>query len=563
MSTLPSLSARSGRTPVADPWWPRVVPNVRDASPTYDDELSLADYARLLRRWWWLASLVLILVVSAVMVVTFLQPPAYTSSATVLIRTESSAQLFPLGGSEVAGRTMAAEADFLTSTAFLNEAHRIAGNEDTVEVDVGDVTARVEPSVITFTATSPDNLQAAATAQAWAQAYIDLRHGIDLADVEARISTLDATRQALDDERQRVARPIERLNEQIEDADDDGTISDLSAQRVALLQTLNAQLQPIDTQLATVNTELANQTLMAEFLADPEVSARVNTEAEVPTGPSSPQPVRNVALGTVVGAILAVAAVVGVASFDDRLRTTDDVEAATGLGNLAAVPYTRSKKLPLDLPAGSLLEESFQRIVSAVDFATAAGQDAKVLLVTSPQPGEGKTSTAARLAMALANESRNVLVIGGDLRRPTLSGVLGAETGPGLGDFLTSKVGVDQCLHRVAWRRQLVIMPAGRIRDDRNPAEALRSDELSTLIEKLRGYCDHIIIDGPPLLPVVDALELAAVSDAVVLALYARKSRGRALKRAVRLLDEAGPSTVMGYVLNGVQRGEEAYGGRY
>ncbi|MGF1598117.1 MAG: polysaccharide biosynthesis tyrosine autokinase [Acidimicrobiales bacterium] len=539
-----------------------MVPSRRDASP-FDDELSLADYARLLRRWWWLAIAILLVVVGGVATVTLLQAPTYEASSTVLIRTASSGQLFALGGRDVPGRMMAAEADFLTSTEYLTEARVAAGNNDEVDIDVGDIAARVEPSIITFTASSPTPERSAATAQAWAETYIDLRHDIDLADAEATLASLEATRDALDEERRRVAGPIERLDEQIAEADDAATASELSAQRVALVQTLNAQLQPIDTQLATVNTDLAEHRLLADLLTNPAVSARVNTDAEVPTGPASPQPVRNLALGAVVGAILAVAAVVAVASFDDRLRTTDDVEAATPIGSLATVPYGRTKKLPLDLAPGSLTEEAFQRIVSAIDFAKAAGQAQKVLLVTSPQPGEGKTSTATRLAMALANEKRNVLIVGGDLRRPTLAQAVGTESGPGLADYLTSDTALDGCLHRVTWRRHLVAMPAGEIRNDHNPAEVLRSAELAALIEKLSGYCDHIIIDGPPLLPVVDALELAAVSDAVLLSLFARRSRGRAVQRALRLLDEAGPSTVLGYVLNGVHRGEQTYGGRY
>lgn len=562
MSTLPLPSSRP--QPLSEPWWPKVLPSVRQQASAYDDELSLADYARLLRRWWWLATLTMIVTVGGVAVATWLQPEMYTSSATVLIRTSSSSQLFPLGGSDVEGRTMAAEADFLASSNYLMEARIAAGSDDEVDIDVGDIDSRVPPSVITFTAESLSPEGAAATAQAWAQTYIDMRHDIDLADIQSTISTLAATQAALAEERARVARPIEALDDEIERADDSTTIADLSAQRVALLQTLNAQLQPIDTQLAAVTTDLAELGLMAEFLANPEVSARINADAVTPTSPSSPQPLRNLALGTVVGAILAVAAVVAVASFDDRLRTPDDVEETSGLGSLASVPFARSRTYPIELPPGSVMEESFQRIVSAIDFSAAAGRDHQVLLVTSPQAGEGKTSTAARLAMALAAQSRKVLVVGGDLRRPTLSKVLGADESPGLGDYLTSSdLSLDACLHRVELRRHLVIMPAGTIRDGRNPAEVLRSHELGAVIDKLREFCDHIIIDGPPLLPVVDALELASVSDAVILSLYARKSRGRALERSIRLLDEAGPSEVLGYVLSGVQRSEESYGGQY
>jgi len=535
-----------------------VLPRHRDAQ---DDELSLADYARLLRRWWWLATAVLVATVVAVAAVTFTRSPVYASEATVLIRTDASAQLFPLGTAEVAGRQMAAEADFLASTRFLTEAEVAAGNDDEVTVDTGDLDGRVAPSVITFRALSSTPERAARTAEAWATTYIELRHEIDRADLDAHIASLQATQQALTAERARVEKPLADLKDQIDAADDPSAKADLNAAQVELLQTLNPVLQPIDTELATVNTELAEQRLRAELLANPEVSARINAEAEPERTPVSPRPLRNLALALVIGSILAVGAVVAVASFDDRLRSTDDVEEGTGLGHLAVVPYNRNKRTPIELAPGSMVEEAFQRLVSSIDFAAAAGQPHQVLLITSPQPGEAKSSTAARLAVALAAQGRNVVVIGGDLRCPTLSSLLGSAEAPGLGDYLSDpQVGLQECLHRVEGRGHLVAMPAGRIRDRRGPAEVLRSAEVAAVIDRLREHCDHILVDGPPLLPVVDALELAKVSDAVVISLYAGRSRRRALDRALRLLDDAGAAPVLGYVLSGVQRAEERYG---
>ncbi len=558
MSTLPLPSSRSARTAATgDPWWPRVLPRHRD---TQHDELSLADYARLMRRWWWLATAVLVATLVAVAAVTFTRSAVYASEATVLIRTEASAQLFPLGTAEVAGRQMAAEADFLASTRFLTEAEVAAGNDDEVTIDTGELDGRVAPSVITFRALSPTPERAARTAEAWADTYVDLRHDIDLADVQARLASLEANQEVLNAERERVYEPVADLNTRIDTAPD-AEKSNLLSERTTLLQDLSTRLQPIDTQLVAVNTELAQQRLKAELLANPEVSARINAEAEPERTPVSPRPLRNLALALVIGSILAVGAVVAVASFDDRLRSTDDVEEGTGLGHLAVVPYTRNKRVPIELAPGSMVEEAFQRLVSSVDFAAAAGQPHQVLLITSPQPGEAKSSTAARLAIALAAQGRNVVVIGGDLRRPTLSALLGAAEAPGMGDYLSDpQVGLQECLHRVEGRGNLVAMPAGRIRDRRGPAEVLRSAEVAAVIDRLREHCDHILIDGPPLLPVVDALELAKVSDAVVISLYASRSRRRALDRALRLLDDAGAASVLGYVLSGVQRAEERYG---
>lgn len=563
MSTSPALKSPAARTVSPATNWPRPVARIPEP-PVYDEELTLADYGRLLRRWWWLALATFAIVVGAVSAFTYLRAEVYTSEATVLIRTKSSAQLFPLGGSNVVGRTMAAEADFLASSDYLLAAEQAAGNKDEVQIDVGDIVAKVEPSIITFSAKSPTAEQAMATAQAWAQTYIDQRHLIDVTDIAATIESVEATQGALAIERNRVAEPITDLDAQIGATTDATAIANLSAQRVALLQTLNAQLQPIDGQLATANTQLAELTLKAEFLAEPEVSARVNTEAELAEEATTPQPLRDLTLGSVVGLILSVVAVLAVSSIDDRLRSVDDVETATGLGNLAVIPTLRSRARSAELVPGSPTAEAFQRIVSAIDFGTAAGRDQKVLLVTSPLPGEGKTSTAARLATALAKEKRNVVVIGGDLRRPTLSAALGAVEGPGLGDYLTSStLSLDRCVHQVREGQRLLVMPAGQLHNDQTPAEALRSPDLAQLIDKLRNHCDHVIIDGPPLLPVVDALQLAAVADGVVLSLFAGKSRRRALERAIRLLDEAGPSHVLGYVLSGAKRTEGAYTNGY
>ena len=527
-----------------------------------DVELTLADYAEILRRWWWLVATLFVAIVSAVMVITALTPATYQSSATVIIRTASSSQLFPLGNDDVAGRTMAAEADFLVSTPFLLAADEAAGGDYEVTVDTGRLEARIPPSLITFTTKAPSAEEAAFAAQQWAETYIALRHEIDLGDVTTKLNSLEAQHQALTTERLRVMIPVDELDTHTANAPDETTANSLATQRVTLLQTLNAQLQPIDSQLASVNTEIAQLKLRSEILANPEVSARINTVAEIPEAPVSPRPARNLALGTVVAGVIAVAASLAVASFDDRLRTSEDVDQATGLGALTVVPYTRQNTHPLPLPPGSLVEEAFQRAVSTIDFTSMDAH--KVLLVTSAQAGEAKTSTASRLALTLAQTNRRVLVIGGDLRKPTLASALGTPDGPGLGDYLSNdSVTIEHCLHRSPARPGLVVLPAGTIQDNRNPAELLRAHELEAVVNKLRDYCDHIIIDGPPLLPVADGLELARVADAVVLSLNARNSRGRAAQRAIQMLRDAGPTPILGYVFTGATRSDGAYGGKY
>jgi len=151
--------------------------------------------------------------------------------------------------------------------------------------------------------------------------------------------------------------------------------------------------------------------------------------------------------------------------------------------------------------------------------------------------------------LALANEGRYVIVVGGDLRRPALSALYRAPASPGLADYMTGNVALEKCLHSI--NPTLAILPAGTNRSQRNPAEILRSHELLVTIDKLRDHCDHIIIDAPPLLPVVDALELAETADGVILCAYARETRKRSLEEAHRRLLESNAPHILGFVLSG------------
>ncbi len=489
------------------------------------------------------------MIVLASMLWTFNQPKLYTSQASIIIRTESSIQLFPLSSNERLTRIMSAESDFLQSTGFEDAARDQAGNSDPVDIEVGDVTASVSPSLITFTATSSSPEQAATTAESWADTYIGLRHEGDVSETQKSITTLDASTETLESERSRILSPLEPLNEQLKEATDPDTVSRLTTERIALMQQLAPQLQPIEAQLNEINGELAEQKLLAEFLEDPNVSAKVNRLAEVPARPSSPSIPQNLALGIVAGALVAVASVLAAASFDDKVRSADDIEESIGLGPLAVLPTHERITSPISLTEGSPTAEAYQRLISSIDFSRSVGASNQVLLITSPEKGEGKSTTSARLALALANEGRYVIVVGGDLRRPRLSSFYHAPKGPGLSDYLSGDVSLDNCLHPI--QPTLAILPAGTNRGQRNPAEILRSDNLVITVDKLRDHCDHIIIDAPPVLPVVDALELAESADGIILCAYEKKTRKRSLEETHRRLIESNAPRILGFVLSG------------
>jgi capsular exopolysaccharide synthesis family protein len=184
----------------------------------------------------------------------------------------------------------------------------------------------------------------------------------------------------------------------------------------------------------------------------------------------------------------------------------------------------------------------------------------KTVLVCSGMPGEGKSFVAANLAMSLARNSvNNILLIDGDLRRPTLHNLLGAPNVPGLSEYLAGTARLNEVLQRDSNSRNgesasggalsnLTFIPAGKCGD--NSSELVANHRIEELIATLSVQFDWIIIDSPPVLAVTDAVELARSADAVLL--VARGAR-TPFDVAQRTQAAFSSSRVLGFVLNAVK----------
>ncbi len=192
-------------------------------------------------------------------------------------------------------------------------------------------------------------------------------------------------------------------------------------------------------------------------------------------------------------------------------------------------------------------------------FHAAEKKQTQVVVITSALAGEGKTATALNLALAIAqSKERRVLVIDGDLRRPTVASYLGlsARAGDwiGFGEVLTGKadaLGSIVCLDDI----ELYVLPVGAVAA--NPSELLSSERLAETINELREYFDFIIVDSPPVMPFADARLLANHSDAVILVVRAEMAAYEIVEKTV---DALPAGRILGVVLNGAQRiGETDY----
>ena len=524
--------------------------------------LSIAELLKMVRRWWWMCVPPIGIAIGLAVLFTTQAAPVYQAEAEVVIRTEESANLFPLSDAAMLTRSPSAEAGFLESTEFELAAIDAADSDAEVSVDVGDVNSRVEPSFISFQARAGSAEEAARVAQAWAQTYIELRHERDAGEVTQTISILESRLAVLDAERQVHLEVVNSIDEALQRSTDTTQISQLTTQRLVLLQALAPSLEPLDAQVEIISDELAELLLVADFFDGAELSARINRTADVPDAPVSPSLPRNIVLALIAGSLLGFGAIVLAEALDDRARSVEMVSRRLGVDGLSSVPYRRKDDESIATTTGPIAE-SFHRLASAIDFSELAGTSSKVLMFTSANASEAKTTTVTRLGATLARQGRRTLVIGADLRRPLLSNRLDLGSGAGLGEVLGGLYSFSSCVTEVPGHDGLFMLRSGTVATESSPVDLLRTDALEALIEEIRPEFDHILIDCPPVLPVVDALEIARVCDGVVLNVFAGKSRLARVERALEMIMQATRSPVIGFVLTGTRAMEDSYRGDY
>ena len=231
---------------------------------------------------------------------------------------------------------------------------------------------------------------------------------------------------------------------------------------------------------------------------------------------------------------------------DDRDRHAEDTSAQADEHNARRL-FERfddrvSEKIVVDQRMPAICREQYRRLAAVLHDAQAANRT-QVIMVASAVPGEGKTLTAANIALTLSSSYRKrVLIIDGDLRRPALHQVFRIETARGLADGLAS---ADSKITLTQVTPHLALLPAGRPTTD--PMAGLISERMRRLITEAREIFDWVIIDTPPLVLLPDANLLASMTDAALLVVRAESTSHALVKRA---MDAVGRSRVMGVVLN-------------
>lgn len=288
------------------------------------------------------------------------------------------------------------------------------------------------------------------------------------------------------------------------------------------------------------------------------VSLSIIKPATAPASPSAPNSRLSLALGLLIGLGVGIAASILRATIDTRIRGESDMRLITDaplLGGIAFDQDAEKKPLLTQAPAQSPRAESFRQLRTNLQFANLSGR-AKSVLVTSSVPGEGKSTTATNLAIALAQAGQSVCLIDADLRRPAVNEYLGLDRSVGLTTALVGFGDLNDLLQ--PWGNEnLFVLASGQIPP--NPSELLGSEEMKDLVVRLEAAFDAVIIDAPPLLPVTDAAVLSQHVGGVVLVVGAQKLRRQDLERSLSALQMVG-SNLLGVVLNRLPaKGADAY----
>lgn len=300
---------------------------------------------------------------------------------------------------------------------------------------------------------------------------------------------------------------------------------------------------------------------------------RVVDRAEEPNKPVSPKKTTDLALGLGGGLFGGLLLALVLDSFDDTVRTSDELESVTSLPELGSIPFVPTlkgrdlKRLGItgdaesDLGFGpvsvmesdSLGGEAYRALCSMI-LLSSVSPAPKVVLVTSAMAGEGKSTVSCNLGIALAQRGQRVLIVDADLRCSSIHVQLGRM--PGLSTMLANGSNLHLLYRPFAHLQNLQVVPAGY--PPAMPAEVLASGEMQQLINTWSAEYDHVIIDTPPLLPFADALILSTFADGVILVTRSGVSRNKALLRAKDLLSRTRANT-LGFVLNAVRRPEYYY----
>jgi receptor protein-tyrosine kinase len=285
--------------------------------------------------------------------------------------------------------------------------------------------------------------------------------------------------------------------------------------------------------------------------------------AVLPDRPVSPSKTLNVAIAFAAGLVLALGLAFLLDYLDQSIKSDDELTERLGLismGHLAFVPSGKGKRGELvALDAQSHASEAFKALRTSLLFST-IDQELKEVVVTSAELGEGKSRTAANLAIVLGEAGHKTLLIDADFRRPSQHRIFGRVRNVGLSNLIVQDAHENEAITAVEGVPNLWLLTSGPTPP--NPSELLGSGRMRELMAKFRSYFTYVVVDTPPVNAVTDASILAAAANGTLLVVEQGRTTFPNLQHAKQMLDRVGAHT-LGVVMNKVRPSSGSYAYAY
>ncbi len=500
------------------------------AAPEEEHALTLHDYLRVVKRRAWIIALVTIVLTAAAVAVSERHGVRYTASSDVLLTRQNVASSSTSSSTdptrilatqagvaevpEVASRTIAAaHVRDMTSDQFLSHSR---------------VTAVPGTDMLRFTVTNASASLAVRLSTEYAKQYIAYRHELDTAAIVQARKPIDEQIAAL--------KKAGRTDSQV----------------YAVLVSKDQELQTAEA------LQASNASLVRSAASATKVRAKQVQDGLLGFG-----------LGLVLGTILAFI----IEALDSRVRSAEEIGEALGVPLLARIPRPPRRRrgagqLAMIAAPHSLQSESFRVLRTNLELVNLV-RSVRTIVVTSGLEAEGKSTTVANVAVALARSGERVTLVDFDLRQPTLHHFFGIGREPGLTDVARGHVALEDALVPIALTDSpgdngtnghggrvmgfLEVLPSGQIPPD--PGEVVAARVIDDILGRLRDRADIVLMDSPPILQVGDALALSAKADGLVIVTRLNLVRRGVIKELHRVL-RASPATKLGFVLTGARLDE-------
>jgi non-specific protein-tyrosine kinase len=485
-------------------------------------EMTLRDYRRVFIRRSWIVVAAIIATATPAIALSRQHPSVYSAHAKMLIRTAPGESVFGSAQQSVnPDRLVHNEISVLEGDVVYARLKTNLG----IELNPPRVSGSGfdDADVIKVTVESGDPRTAATLANGYVEAYIDVKREQAVDGMVAASTELQSTITDLQAQ-------IEALDAQIDASatdDDSGVQADRRTlvDQQALFRQRIGQLH-VDAALSEGNAQLVQP-------------------AFAPLDPIRPTPVRTAVLASIVGLLLGLGAAFMVDRLDDSIRDTNDLwRLGANLPVLATVPnVTTRDNRPLSISApDNPAVESYRHLRTNVQFH---GIERKMrsIQVTSSRPGEGKTTTAANLAVVLSHTGSIVVLVDADLRKPALHRMFAVDGSNGLTNNLAGDP-MELTIQRIT--DQLWVIVGGPIPP--NPSELLSGRRMHAFTEELAARFDYVIIDSAPLLAVSDAAAVSRHVDGVLLVAEAKRVSRPQLRQSLATLDRVG-APLLGIVM--------------